>query len=120
MPLFEVLTPRDSIDPLNTQLIRHRFSWGAALLPPVWAIFHGLWLEAFGWVAGAALIMALAFFAGADAGFWLYLLFAAWFGWSAADLRIAALKRGGYREAAMLVAEDEMLAERDFLLETTR
>ena len=56
-------------------------------------------------------------FIGAEAGFWLYVLFAIWIGFAATDLRLAALKRSGYTHAGSVVAEDDMLAERDWLAE---
>ena len=56
MPLFEVMVPQrctTGADPLESEFVRDRFSFGAALaLPPIWALMHGLWLEMFGWVVG--------------------------------------------------------------------
>ena len=117
MPLFEIVTPRTGSDPLKTTLIADRFSWGAALLPPVWALMHALWLEAFGWFVMTVLIAVAGLFIGGEAAFWLYVLFALWFGFAASDLRLAALKRRGHVPAGTRIAEDEYLAERDWLEE---
>lgn len=120
MPLFEILTPRDSADPLQAQLIKDEFSWSAALVPPLWALLHQMWLEVFGWCVGLVLIVVAGLFIGNEAAFWLYALFAVWIGLAAADLRIAALRRAGYRTAGNRIAADEMLAERDWLQETAK
>lgn len=119
MPIFEVLVPRRSADLMDIELVKDRFSWGAALLPPVWALAHRLWLEAFAFVVGLVLILVIGLFAGGEAAFWLYVLFAGWIGSSAGDLRIAALTRRGYDHAGTRVAGDALLAERDWLEEIT-
>ncbi len=117
MPLFEVMVPQSGADPLESELVRDRFSFGAALLPPIWALMHGLWLEMFGWIVGLVLIIVAGLFVGGTAAFWLYVLFALWFGSAASDLRIAALARSGYRDAGARVAADDMMAEHDFIVE---
>ncbi|MBU1175189.1 MAG: DUF2628 domain-containing protein [Alphaproteobacteria bacterium] len=119
MPLYQILVPRDGADPLETELVRESFSWSAALMPPVWALLRGLWLEAFGWFTGLVLIVVVGLFAGMDAALWLYVLFAVWIGFSAADLRLAALRRRGYAHAGTRIAESDMLAERDWLTKRT-
>ena len=120
MPVFEVLVPRYSADPLEIELIRDRFSWGAALVPPLWAVLNGLWLELAVWFAGLILIGTSGLFAGGEVAFWLYVLFALWFGLSAADMRAAGLRRAGFAAAGIRIATDEMLATRDWLKETGR
>ena len=117
MALFDILTPPDGTDPFDARLIEDRFSWGAVLLPPVWALMHGLWLEMFGWTVGVVLIVVLGLFVGGAASVWLYVLLALWYGFAASDLRIAALKRTGYIASGTRIAEDEFLAERDFIAE---
>lgn len=117
MPLFEIVTPRTGSDPLKTVFIGDRFSWGAALLPPVWALIYALWLEAFGWFVMTALIAVAGLFIGGEAAVWLYMLFALWIGFAASDLRLAALERRGNVSAGTRIAEDEFLAERDWLEE---
>lgn len=117
MPLFEVMTPRDSADPADIELVRDRFSWGAALVPPVWAILHGLWLALALWFAGLIVIGVVGLFAGDAVGYWLYALFALWYGFAASDLRVGALRREGYVAAGPRIAADQLLAERDFLEE---
>ena len=117
MPLFEIMTPRTGGDLAQTTVLADRFSWSAALVPPVWALSHGLWLESFGWIVLTVLIVVAGLFLGGAAAFWLYVLFAAWIGFAASDIRMAALKRRGNMAAGTRIAEDEYLAERDWLEE---
>lgn len=117
MPLFEVMVPQSGADPLETELVRDRFSLGAALLPPIWALMHGLWLEMLGWVVGLVGIIVIGTFVGGTAAFWLYVLFALWFGSAASDLRVAALSRSGYLDAGARVAANDLMAEHDFIAE---
>lgn len=84
--------------------IAEKFSWLAALLPPVFFVRHGLWLEL---VAFVLAIVALDFagsYIGSGAVFWLYVLIAAWLGFAASSIRRTALKRGGWRYRADLTA----------------
>ena len=117
MPLFEIVMPRSGADPLGTALIRDGFSWGAALMPPAWALLHLMWLEMFGWFVITLLISVTGLFIGGAAAFWLYVLFALWIGFAASDLRIAALTRRGHVPAGARIAKDEFLAEHDWLEE---
>lgn len=87
-----------------------RFSFLAALLPPVFALAHGLWLELLGYVAAVALIALASLWLGAAAGCWLYLLFAALLGFEAAAIRRAALRRRGWAWRTDLFAADGDLA----------
>jgi hypothetical protein len=90
--------------------VRERFSWFAALLPPIWAIVHGLWLELIVYVA---LLCVLAFAGpviGGDAVFWIYVACAVWIGFEAAGLRRGALRRRGWREHGEVIASSEDIA----------
>jgi len=96
-------------------VVSDRFSWSAALLPPVHALFHGLWLMLALWVVGTLAIAGTALFVGAEAGFWLYVLFAAFLGFEASTfLRIKTAKAGG-QFGGDLIAADEDLALVDYL-----
>ena len=87
-----------------------RFSWFAALVPPVFGMVHGLWLELIAFVVALALIVLAATWLGADAGFWLYALLAAWIGFEAGALRRRALRRRGFIHSTELFASDPDLA----------
>ncbi len=93
--------------------VADRFSWSAALLPPVHALVHGLWLLLAGWVLGTAAIVALSFWIGGEAGFWLYVLFATLIGFEApAFRRVKTAKSGAaYQGDYVAAAEDLALVE---------
>ena len=95
--------------------VADRFSWFAALVPPVHALVHGLWLLLFGWVAGTALIVALSLWIGGEAGFWLYVLLATLIGFEApAFRRVRTARRGGVYQGDY-VAQGEDLALVEYL-----
>jgi hypothetical protein len=105
MTLYSVYDRRRDEPPA---LVPDRFSWFAALLPPIFAIVHGLWLLGLLWLGGVLAVGGLGFWLGAEAAFWLYLLFAACLGWEAAAFRRRALRRRGYvyRTERIAAAED--------------
>jgi len=95
-------------------LVREGFSWPAALLTGLWALWHGMWLAALLIVAaGAGLQVALAF-AGADvvaqgvvaAGFALIV------GFCGPDWRRARLSKQGYRFEGVVAATSFDSAQR--------
>lgn len=90
--------------------VADRFSWFAALLPPVYALVHGLWLMLLGWVVGVLALWALGLYAGGDAAFWTYILLAVLTGLEAPTLRRTWLSRHGWRYRGEIVAPDEDLA----------
>ncbi|MDB5506025.1 MAG: hypothetical protein JWR75_663 [Devosia sp.] len=95
-------------------VIADRFSWTAALLAPIYALAHGLWLAA---VALVVAIVALGFAAmvlGA-AAFWLYVLVAVFFGFEVNALRRRKAERRGLLYRGELVAFSPEEAMRDWL-----
>jgi hypothetical protein len=101
-------------------VVADRFSWSAALLPPVHALVHGLWLLLVIWVFGTVAIAGLSVLVGGEAAFWLYVLFAALIGFEAASFRrVKTAKRGG-RYRTEIVAAGEDLALVDYLKQQTR
>lgn len=114
MTLYSIFD-RDTQAPEAPAAIPERFSWLAVLLPPAFAVVHGLWLELIGFVVAVALLVAGSFWLGAEAGFWLYVLFAVWIGFEAPSLRRAALKRKGWTHRTELVAAAEDLAQVEWL-----
>ena len=91
--------------------VPEKFSWLAALLPPVYALLHGLWLELVAWVVVVALITLLSVWLGGEAGFWLYVLMAVFIGLEASSLRRGALRRRGWIYRTELVAAAADLAQ---------
>lgn len=114
MSLYQVLKrPQDSFDPASESgavFIEDRFSWGAALFPPLWALFHGLWLELIVWIAAMVALVGLDMILG-DVSATLYLLGALLLGFEAANIRAAALRRKGFHPEGDLIASGEDLAE---------
>lgn len=92
-------------------VVADRFSWFAALLPPVFALAHGLWLELVVFILAVMLLGAAANLIGDSAVFWIYVVFAAWIGFEAAALRRAGLRRRGWRYRTEVVAAAPDLAE---------
>ena len=93
--------------------VADRFSWSAALLPPVHALVHGLWLLLVLWVVGTVAIAASSIVIGGEAAFWLYVLFAILIGFEAASFRrVKTAKRGGlYRTEVVATGEDLALVD---------
>ena len=89
-------------------LVKEGFSWPAFLIPPLWLLYHKLWLAAFVvTVFGIALDVGLVF-AGVDSTTSLiaevgYSLF---IGFGANDWRRAKLARIGYRLTGIVAAGD--------------
>ncbi|MSP83939.1 MAG: DUF2628 domain-containing protein [Alphaproteobacteria bacterium] len=90
-------------------VIRDGFSWPAAVLGPVWALWHGLWIAALALIALQALIALLPWPVVAAAA---AVAQAALVGWHALDLRVWRLERDGYRLAAIVLATSGEEAER--------
>lgn len=113
MPLFSVFVPSDTpaADPV---VVPERFYWGAALFAPLWALGHGLLRETLVWLGMLIVIIGIGMFAGPEVAVWLYLLFAAWIGFSAPQIRARALERRGFVHDTTLVAAAADLAARDW------
>lgn len=90
--------------------VSERFSWFAALLPPVHALVHGLWGQLVLVLLGVVAIALSARFVGGDAAFWLYVLLAIACGFAAPAARRRAFKRQGWVAAGHRYAPDADLA----------
>ncbi len=90
--------------------VADRFSVLAALLPPVFALMHGLWLLLIGWALLLVAIAGLSVLAGAEAAFWVYGALVLLIGLEAPTLRRLRLGRLGFRYRAEILAPDEDLA----------
>jgi hypothetical protein len=86
--------------------VADRFSWSAALVPPLHALVHGLWLMLAIWVAKVAGLVLVSVWIGAEASFWLYVLAAIWLGFAAAGFRRRKAEAAG-RYAGEWIAEGE-------------
>ncbi len=95
--------------------VPERFSWLGMLLPPVFALWHGLWLLLVFWVA---LVMGLAYASrliGLEAAVCLYGLVAVFLGIEAAAFRRDGLLFRGYAWRGDIIAAGEDSAQRDFI-----
>jgi hypothetical protein len=92
------------------ELVRDGLSWQAFLAPPLWFAWTRLWVEA---VVLLALIIGVSLLGdvapGPATAASLAISFLAASEWSA--LKIAALRRSGWREAGVVVAADRAEAE---------
>lgn len=100
-------------EPLSSEplaVIAEKFSWFAALVTPVWALVHGVWLGLGLWIVGVVGLYFVASLVGEDAISAIYMLFAAYFGFEAPALRAASLRRRGWRYRSDIIAGAEDLA----------
>jgi membrane protein implicated in regulation of membrane protease activity len=114
MTLYAIFEPKPG-KAAAPAAIPEKFSWLAAILPPLFALVHGLWLELAAYVV---IIVALGFAAawiGGGAATWLYLIFALWIGFAAASIRRHALAWRGWRHRRDVVAADPDLARLNWL-----
>jgi hypothetical protein len=101
-------------DPIPA-VVPDRFSWLAFLLPPVFALAHGLWLELVAWVVFVVALGFAGIAIGAGAAFWIYWTVALLIGFEASALRGGALRRRGFRHRADLVASTGDIAQVQYL-----
>lgn len=111
MTVYSVYARSDAVP----TLVADRFSWFAAILPPVYAIVHGLWAALAGWIVGVVLLSVLAGWIGGGAAFWIYIAIAVLTGFEAPTLVRRKLGRGGWGYRTDIVAADADLGLRDYL-----
>jgi len=92
--IYEAKTPVKPAD-FEPSAVPERFSWFAALLPPAYALAHGLVLFPLAWVLILIITGAIGAFAGPGAAFWSYVLFAMLLGLEAPSFRRGRLLRKG-------------------------
>ena len=112
MTTYAIFTRRADEAPAS---VPEAFSWAAALVPPLYAMAHGLWLEFVGWGVALAAIVGLAQLIGGEAAFWLYVLLAVFIGLEAAAFRRGALLRDGWHYVAEIVAPAADVAEVEWI-----
>jgi hypothetical protein len=121
MTVYAVYEPPSEAKDLESRadglvFIKDGFSWGALLVPGIWLIWRGLWLEL---LAFALLFVLLDWlFGGSPAGQalfgWTALGLVVLFAFEANDLRGAALERRGYRFAGSAAGPNRDSAELSF------
>ena len=112
--IFEREDPAEAavIGPLA---VPERFSWVAFLLPPLFALRHGLILMLLFWVLVVAGLIYASPMIGADAATALYWLIALFLGFEAPAIRRDAMLGRGWLWRGDLISSAADLAERDYL-----
>ena len=108
MAVYVVMEPPGRApDTAATVFVRDGFAWVAFLVPPLWLLWHRLWIEAALAFVAIGLLAALGEIAGLGlAGALLSFLVMLYVGLEGQALRIAALGRRGWRQAGVVIADD--------------
>ena len=114
MTLYAIFDPKPGRPDLPAA-VPETFSWLAAILPPVFLLAHGLWLELVAWLLALVALFVLSGFIGDGAAFLLYLLGALWLGLAASGLRRHALAWRGWRQRGVRVALNADMAQLEAL-----
>ncbi|KRA47860.1 DUF2628 domain-containing protein [Devosia sp. Root635] len=114
MTLYAIFDPKPGKPDLPA-VVPETFSWLAAVLPPVFLLKHGLWLELVAWLLKVVALVVLSRFIGADAACLLYLLATIWLGFAAAGLRRHALQWRGWIFRGPRIAPSADLAQLEAL-----
>ena len=110
MTLFAIFDSKPGKGDLPA-IIPEKFSFFAAVLPPVFLGAHGLWLELVAYVVGVVALGVISAFIGGDAVVWLYLLLVMALGFAAPGLRRHALAWRGWTHRGDCVALSADLAQ---------
>ena len=117
MASFVVMERRGSGGGRDVEFVRDGFRILAFLIPLFWFLFHRMWIEA---AVTLALIVALAILtsaAGYPAHWPLSLIASIFAGLEAPALRLASMRRAGWRDAGVIEAEDAFGAEERYAAE---
>ncbi|UJW84345.1 DUF2628 domain-containing protein [Devosia sp. SL43] len=114
MTLYAIFDPKPGRRDLPA-VVPEKFSGFAALLPPLFLLRHGLWLELVAWLVSVVALMVLSGYIGDAATFALYLLTAIWLGFAAPGLRRHALQWRGWSPRGDRVAASADLAQLEAL-----
>ncbi|OYW98433.1 MAG: hypothetical protein B7Z15_22130 [Rhizobiales bacterium 32-66-8] len=108
--LYAIFDPKPGRPDLPAA-VPETFSWLAAMLPPVFLLAHGLWLELVAWLLGVVALLVLAGVMGDEAALALYVLVAVWLGYAAPGLRRHALHWRGWSHRGERVAVTADMAQ---------
>lgn len=107
--------PGSSGGPRDFEVVRDGFHWLALIFPLFWFLFHRMWIEAAVVLVLGLGLGALMDYAGLD---WLWpfsFAVALFAGFEASALRVAALRRAGWREWGVVEGRDRERAELRYL-----
>lgn len=107
---------RDSTVVGRIVFLRESFRWLALFFAPLWMLWHRLWLALAGWLLAVVTLSMIVYGLGLEPRatapvLWLPTLFVAFEG---SELLRRKLVRRGYREVAVIVADDIEEAEQRF------
>ncbi|AZN97425.1 DUF2628 domain-containing protein [Mesorhizobium sp. M9A.F.Ca.ET.002.03.1.2] len=119
MAIYVVMEPPGRGEkPDTTTFVRDGFSWLGFLVPPLWLLWHRLWIEAaLAFVAMAVLSVLAERLSLGLAGSLLSLLVSLYVGLEGQALRIAALRRRGWHEWGVVEADRIDDADTRYVLE---
>jgi hypothetical protein len=112
--LYAIFDPKPGKPDLPAA-VPETFSWLAAILPPVFLLRHGLWLELIAWMLKVVALVMLSRVIGDGAAFLLYVLSAIWLGLAAPGLRRHALQWRGWTLRGARIAPSADLAQLEAL-----
>jgi hypothetical protein len=120
MAIYVVMEPPGRSEKADTTtFVRDGFSWLAFLVPPLWLLWHRLWIEAALTFVAMGVLAMLGERLGLEwAGSLLSLLVSLYVGLEGQALRIAALRRRGWHEWGVVVADRLDDADTRYTLET--
>lgn len=117
MHVYSAHIRRGGLDPdRDIVLVKEGFCWPAAMFPPFWAIWLGMWASALALTAVFAVVVAVIgyFSLGGTAPLWLVGGFAVMAGLLGNDLRRAHLTRRGFSVEDVVIAANMAEAEHRF------
>ncbi|TPI77621.1 DUF2628 domain-containing protein [Mesorhizobium sp. B2-8-9] len=119
MAIYVVMAPPAGNKAEDAIFVRDSFTWLGFLVAPLWLAWHRMWIEA----ALTFIVMAILSVAGErlgleGAGSLLSLLVSLYVGFEGQGLRIASLRRRGWREWGVIEAGNLADAETRHVLET--
>lgn len=107
MAIFTVHAPEGGLDEAISAdrlvYVREGFSWGALLVPFLWAPWNGLWMVFSGWLAVSVVLQGVEWF-DPTVGAVVSVVFALWFAAVARDLQRWSLERRGHRLVGVVEA----------------
>lgn len=107
MAVYVVMEPPGKKTADATVFVRDGFAWLGFLAPPLWLLWHRLWIEAVFIFVALGLLSALGEVSGfALMGSLLGLLVMLYVGLEGQTLRISALTRRGWKQWGVVVADD--------------
>ncbi|UCI07981.1 DUF2628 domain-containing protein [Mesorhizobium sp. B1-1-8] len=119
MATYVVMEPPAGSNRADASLVRDSFTWLGFLVPPLWLAWRRLWIEAVLAFAVMAMLSVLGEKLGLEwAGSALSLLVSLYVGFEGQGLRMAALRRRGWREWGVVEANNLGDAEMRHALET--